>query len=183
MPAAPYDSTRDEQEPEPAQTDAGNHLHDVGAVVALDERQHAVLPLHQRLAARLAGIYGNVLFVVIEVLLLTAWIVLNSAPLGVRHVDPAPFPLLTLGLTAEVLVLSTCVLVAQRHEAARAERRTQVMLHLDTLVEEKTSLLIRLLTELRAAQGLGEADANVTALQESADVKQVVDALDAASNH
>ena len=158
-----------------------DRLHDVGRVVALDQRQLGQASQSQRLAVRLASAYASLLFLGGEGVLLAAWIVVNSAPLGIRHVDPPPFSFLTLALTVEVLVLSACVLVAQRQEAARAERRTQVMLHLDTVVEEKTSLLLRLLTELREAQGLAETAPEVANLKETTDVTKVVEALDEAS--
>ena len=163
-----------------ADRDPAARLHDVGVVVGLDQLPQAHLSRGQRLATALAHVYSSLLFVALELVLLVGWVVLNSAPLGVRHVDPAPFPLLTLALTVEVLVLSTCVLVAQRHAAARDERRTQVMLHLDKVVEEKTSLLLRLLTELHEAQGLPEAEPAARALQDAVDVTKVVEALDAA---
>jgi uncharacterized membrane protein len=173
-------STRQAASPK-AEARTADRLHDVGTVVALDQRQLSQVSLAQRLAARLAGVYASLLFLSVESVFVGGWVVVNSASLGIRHVDPPPFSFLTLALTFEVLVLSACVLVAQRQEAARAERRAQVMLHLDTVVEEKTSLLLRLLTELRESQGLAETAAEVAALQETTDVTRVVEALDEAT--
>lgn len=169
-------------EREEADSAGADRLHDVGRVVALDQRQLEQASHSQRLAARLTSVYASVVFLVLEGVLVVAWIVVNSAPLGIRQIDRPPFPLLTLALTVEVLILSACVLIAQRGEGARAERRAQVMLHLDTVVEEKTSLLLRLLTELREAQGLAGVTPEVATLQATTDVTKVVEALDQANS-
>lgn len=126
-----------------------------------------------------ARFHGSSAFIVLHVAGIGGWIALNVLPLGVRHVDPFPFPLLAVWVGIEVLFLSAFVLITQRKESERAERREQVVLHLATLAEQETTALIRMLAELREDLGVGRMDAEAEALQVPTDVARVVDALEA----
>jgi uncharacterized membrane protein len=93
--------------------------------------------------------------------------------------EPA-FAWLELAATLMALFAAILILVTQRREDALAERRAQLTLELALLSDRRSAKIIALLEELRRdAPGLADRiDRESDAMQQPADPKAVMDALD-----
>ncbi len=102
----------------------------------------------QQILESIALFFGQPTFLYLLLVLFSIWI-------GASFLDP----LLNLhlprfrwtddGLNAAAMLISTGVLIRQIRQENLAEQRSQLMLHLNLLVEQKTAKIISLLEELR----------------------------------
>jgi uncharacterized membrane protein len=93
--------------------------------------------------------------------------------------DLPPFTWASHGLDAAALLISTGVLVRQTRQENFAEQRTQLMLQLNLLSEQKIAKIIALLEELRAdlPDVADRYDPEADVMQEAADPLAVLEAL------
>jgi len=123
--------------------------------VLLSLKQHEILAtniveeteqgrtLGQLLADRIAKFGGSWTFMICFALLLSLWILLNSAVLWWRPVDPYPFILLNLMLSCLAAVQAPVIMMSQNRQDAKDRLRSQ---H-DYQVNLKAELEIRQLHE------------------------------------
>lgn len=98
-----------------------------------------------------------------------------------RHViDPPPFFGLQGVCTLTAILLSTMVLISQRHQGDLARRREQFELQVNILTEQKATKLIALLEELRhdLPNVRDRVDKTAADMAQSADPDAVVRALE-----
>lgn len=156
-------------------------MHDVGEVLALERQHQERLATAHRFARSFARFYSSLAFLTMHAFLIAGWLVVNTASLGVRHVDPFPFPLLAVIVGIEVLFLSAFVLMAQAKDRQQTERRALVALQLNRITDQKLATVLQLLRELQAAQGVAhQDDRQLAAFQERASLTRVAEQLDAA---
>jgi uncharacterized membrane protein len=91
------------------------------------------------------------------------WIVANMGWFGINAFDPFPFGLLTTIVPLEAIFLSTFVLVSQNRQAALADRRSELDLHINLLAEyddrrSELDLHINLLAEYEMTRVLTLVD-------------------------
>ena len=98
----------------------------------------------ERLADGVASFAGSMVFVSIHLLVFLVWIVVNTLPLGVRHFDPHPFPLLGTIVALEAILLASFILMRQALVAKRADERAHLMLQLLLLTEKEVSAVVRM---------------------------------------
>lgn len=103
---------------------------------------------HQQILESITLFFGQPIFLYLLLVIFTIWIGDNFlAPL-------VPFDLPKFRWTDDVLgaaslIISTGVLIRQTRQEKLAEQRSQLTLHLNLLVEQKTAKIISLLEELR----------------------------------
>jgi uncharacterized membrane protein len=103
---------------------------------------------HQQILESITLFFGQPIFLYLLLVIFTIWIGDNFlAPL-------VPFDLPKFSWTDDVLgaaslIISTGVLIRQTRQEKLAEQRSQLTLHLNLLVEQKTAKIISLLEELR----------------------------------
>jgi uncharacterized membrane protein len=103
---------------------------------------------HQQILESITLFFGQPIFLYLLLVLFTIWIGDNFlAPL-------VPFDLPKFRWTDDILgaaslIISTGVLIRQTRQEKLAEQRSQLTLHLNLLVEQKTAKIISLLEELR----------------------------------
>lgn len=100
------------------------HQHDHPPVRDLNRESDRRLRLAQRAADDLGRLVGSWTFVLIQVVLVAAWLVLNIVS-QVNHWDPYPFWLLNLAITGETALWASLVLMALNRAAARERIRAQ----------------------------------------------------------
>jgi uncharacterized membrane protein len=106
---------------------------------AADENKSA----QDRLADWMTRFSGSMVFVYLHVAWFAVWIILNLPFFGLHPFDPFPYGLLTLIVSLEAIFLSTFVLLSQNRQAAIADQRADLDLHINLLAEyEITRLLI-----------------------------------------
>jgi CRP/FNR family transcriptional regulator, cyclic AMP receptor protein len=81
----------------------------------------------QKTADWIAEFSGSIAFLVIHIVLFTAWIVLNLGWVpGVPIFDPFPYGLLTMAVSLEAIFLSVFVLLSQNRQAAKDRIRADI---------------------------------------------------------
>jgi uncharacterized membrane protein len=150
----------------------------IAAIISLHNQEVQEQAASQRVIQTIATFFGQPTFLYILVAGFTGWIICT-----VFHPFlPFTFPLFHWsehGLDAAALLISTGVLVQQNQEENFAEQRTQLMLQLNLLSEQKIAKIIAILEELRAdlPNVRDRYDPEATAMQEAADPIAVLNAL------
>lgn len=110
-----------------------------------------------RIAAFVARFAGSIWFAVVHLVLVAAWIAINSIP-GLPHWDPYPFTLLTMWASLEGVFIASFILIAQNYAMRLSERRTQLDLQVNLLAEQETTKALELLNEIARQVGARSGD-------------------------
>ena len=130
--------------------------------VALTQRSFA-----DRMAAFVAKFCGSITFVWLHVLIFAVWIAFNVLP-GLPHFDPYPFTFLTLCVSLEAIFLSSFILIAQNYEMRVSERRNQLDLQINLLIEQEATKTLQLLEAVaRKVGAITEDDPEIDALEQA----------------
>jgi len=106
--------------------------------------------------------FGSTTFLIVNVLLFIAWIVVNTGFIpGIEPFDPFPFGLLTMGLSIEAIVLSIFILVSQNRQSYITSLREELHLQINLIAEEEITKTLKVLSEIREKMGIKEKDAEL----------------------
>jgi uncharacterized membrane protein len=160
-----------------------DHIYkNVDAVTALYEQAEQDMPRGQRGIEKVVAMLGRPVFLVVYVLVVGLWVVGNlAAPrMGMKPLDEPPFFWLQGFVTANSLLTTIVILIAQHRQSRLAERRAHLDLQVNLLAESKIAKVISLLEELRrdSPSVRDRYDGVAEAMQKPADPKLVVRALD-----
>jgi uncharacterized membrane protein len=150
----------------------------IEAITALHAREVKEISAHQRLLEAIATFFGRSTFLYSLLVILALWILGSSFESLLPFTLPA-FSWSSHGLDAAALVISTGVLVRQTRQENFAEQRSQLMLQLNLLSEQKIAKIIALLEELRAdlPEVVDRIDPEAEVMQEAADPIAVLEVL------
>jgi uncharacterized membrane protein len=118
-------------------------------IQALEERRRdeaAAATHEQRLADRITSFTGSMLFVYLHLGFYGAWIFVNLFP-GLPKFDPS-FVILAMEASVEAIFLSTFVLISQNRNAAAADKRADLDLHISLLAEHELTKLTQLVMNI-----------------------------------
>jgi uncharacterized membrane protein len=88
-------------------------------------------------------------FVVVQVLCVVLWVAINAGlATSIRPFDLFPFPVLSLILTLEALLVAAFVLMKQNSMSKLADRRSHLDLQINLVTERETTKIIRMLLEI-----------------------------------
>jgi uncharacterized membrane protein len=104
----------------------------------LDERT----TFGQRAADRVASTMGSWRFIIMQTILLMAWVILNAVA-WIQHWDPYPFILMNLVLSLQAAYAAPIIMMSQNRQAAR----DRVEAHNDYLVNLKSEEGIQAILE------------------------------------
>ncbi len=108
-----------------------------------------------RFADRLTLRFGTVVFLVLNAVWFSVWIVLNTNIIpGLEPFDPFPFGLLTMIVSLEAIFLAIIVLISQNRAAKIAELREEIDLQVNSISETEVSKVIELLKILLKKNGV-----------------------------
>lgn len=110
-----------------------------------------------RIAAFVARFAGSIWFAVVHLVLVAAWIAINSIP-GLPHWDPYPFTLLTMWASLEGVFIASFILIAQNYAMRLSERRAQLDLQVNLLAEQEATKALELLNEIARQVGARAGD-------------------------
>jgi uncharacterized membrane protein len=96
----------------------------------------------QRAADKVASTVGSWRFIIIQTILLMAWVVLNAIA-WIQHWDPYPFILMNLLLSLQAAYAAPIIMMSQNRQAAR----DRVEAHNDYLVNLKSEEGIKTILE------------------------------------
>lgn len=150
----------------------------IEAITALHTQEVRDIPAPQRFLEAIATFFGQLTFLYSLLILLSLWIG-GSMLAPWLSLDLPPFSWSSQGLDAAALVISTGVLVRQTRQENFAEQRSQLMLQLNLLSEQKIAKIIALLEELRAdlPEVIDRHDPEAAVMQEATDPIAVLEAL------
>jgi uncharacterized membrane protein len=129
--------------------------------VALIEQLRAINPasdipsyeddrsLGERVADRVVAVVGSWRFLIIQSILLTAWIILNVLAY-VHHWDPYPFILLNLMLSFQAAYTAPVILMSQNREAQIDRQKLAYYYNVNVKQELEIELLHQKIDELLA---------------------------------
>src|SRR5688572_5573613 len=136
-----------------------------------------------RLAARVTGIAGSGVAIVLHAVWFAGWILANLGFFGVRVFDPPPFSLLTMIVSLEVIFLTLAVLLNQNQMTAQAHKRAHLEFQVTLLTEREITLMLRMLKELSDHLEMRSSTAReLEVLLKDTDVAALATKVDAALN-
>jgi uncharacterized membrane protein len=141
----------------------------------LQEKRDA--PLSDRIADRVTGFTGSMLFVVIHLLLFGGWIVVNLGWTPIPPFDES-FVVLAMIASVEAIFLSTFVLISQNRMAALADRRADLDLHINLLTEHELSKLAGLVAQIAEKLDIPSHSPDMDEIAENVSPEVVLDALE-----
>ena len=106
----------------------------------------------QKTADWIAEFSGSISFLVLHIVIFTAWIVLNLGFIpGVPVFDPFPYGLLTMSVSLEAIFLSVFVLLSQNRQAAKDRIRADIEYDVNLKAELEVTHLHQKVEHLHAA--------------------------------
>jgi uncharacterized membrane protein len=150
-------------------------------IAELTARQRAEAqsaPWTDRIADRITGFTGSMLFVALHLLVFGLWIAINLGAIPVvPRFDPS-FVVLAMVASVEAIFLSTFVLISQNRMAAAADRRADLDLHVNLLAEHELTKLAELVERIAARLDVTVDDPQFHEIRKDIEPTQVLDALD-----
>jgi uncharacterized membrane protein len=119
----------------------------VEAIARMEHALEAQRTFGERVADGFAAAVGSWPFIIVQSVLLAAWVVLNVCWLLYRW-DPYPFILLNLVLSFQAAYASPIIMMSQNRQSKIADRRNQLDLQVNLLAEQESTETLRLLRKL-----------------------------------
>ena len=143
---------------------------------ALERRSSA-----ERFADAVGVFAGSLLFVVLHLVLVIAWLLVNSGKIhGARPFDPYPFSLLGVIVAVEAVILSSFILMRQNRMMRRGERRDHLNLQVDLLAEKEITKLLQMVRAICGQMGLQNimADKEIGELSQTTSIESLSQTLE-----
>ena len=140
-------------------------------------------PLLERLGETIAHFFGSLRFIAAHTCLISLWIRWNTAGYhSALPFDPYPFPLLSLAIGVEFILLTTFVLMNQKHQSLRNEHWAHLHLQLSMLTEQEVTKNLQLLNAICHHMGINSPsrDRQVAELVKPTPVPEMVIAIELA---
>jgi uncharacterized membrane protein len=127
----------------------------IDSIVRQEEEALQRRSLSERLADGVGGFAGSLSFVVVHLVLVIAWLLVNSGKiLSARPFDPYPFSLLGAMVAVEAVILSSFILMRQNRMMRRGERRDHLNLQVDLLAEKEITKVLQMVRAFCEHMGL-----------------------------
>jgi uncharacterized membrane protein len=132
-----------------------------------------------KLADFLTESFGTVLFLGLNVLWFTGWIVINIGWIpGIPVFDPFPFGLLTMIVSLEAIGLAIIVLISQNREAHIADIREEIDLQINVRAEQEITKILIILDQIHDHLGLpAEDDAELMRMKQKTNLNLLEEEL------
>ncbi len=144
-------------------------LSNIRTVAELEQRFQQHRSPKDLIADVIGGFSGSIWFVVIHVVIFTAWFLVNSKVFPFfPHFDPYPFILLAMAVSVEGVLLSTFVLMKQNRMQQRSDARDHLNLQIDLLSEKEVTKALQLLRAICRKLDIPETESDPE-LREMAD--------------
>jgi uncharacterized membrane protein len=152
----------------------------IETIAALHAQQTHKISTQQRIVEQVAEFFGRPIFLYCALAGITIWVLgdaINQA--GILPIELPTFQWLDHGLDTASFLISTGVLIRQTRQESFAEQRTQLMLQLNLVSEQKIAKIIALLEELRTdlPNVSDRYDAEAQVMQNAADPIEVLETL------
>jgi uncharacterized membrane protein len=137
------------QDPSPGRSPSHPARRNIESIIKLEKEDKAELRPHHRLFHAIGWFVGTMYFLVFQFIVVGVWIALGT--LGKKHgwaFDAYPFPILSIVLSFEAVLLTSCVLMRQNAIDQTSERRNHLGLQVNLLAEEEATRSLDLLQRI-----------------------------------
>jgi uncharacterized membrane protein len=125
-----------------------------------------------RAADSLTGFFGTLFFLIINLILFSGWILVNTEKIAtIPAFDPFPFPLLTTIVSLEAIFLTVIVLMSQNRQSQTSTIRDELQLQVVLIAEKEITKMLKLMRLLLRKQGIE--------VKNDAELEQMIDEIDA----
>lgn len=161
-------------------TDSASEItrRNVRTVRELEQLAVADPTVADRIGSFVARFAGSIWFALVHLVLVVAWIAINSIP-GLPHWDPYPYTLLTMWASLEGVFIASFILIAQNYAMRLSERRAQLDLQVNLLAEQEVTKTLRMLDAIAKQVGAQcDPDPEVAALAEATQLDSLAKQID-----
>lgn len=121
--------------------------HNVEAIGRIQREAEGHRTLSEFVADGFAKAVGSWTFIIIQSVLLTAWVVVNVVHV-IKPWDPYPFILLNLALSFQAAYASPIIMMSQNRQARLADQRNHLALQIALLAEQEDTQTLTLLRKI-----------------------------------
>jgi uncharacterized membrane protein len=153
----------------------------IDSIVKQEEEALERRSTSERLADAVGSFAGSLLFVVLHLVLLMAWLLVNSGKVSrIRPFDPYPFQLLGVIVAVEAVILSSFILMRQNRMMRRGERRDHLNLQVDLLAEKEITKVLQMVHAICGQMGLQNimADQEIRELGQTTSIESISQTLE-----
>src|ERR1700719_3657813 len=169
------------ENPLPRRAAANPTQYNIDAIVKLEHDALDRRTPTERVSDVITKLVGNVGFLLTQLLLISGWILLNLHVIpGIKAVDPFPFGVLALVVSAESVFLTIFVLISQSRMARQSERRSHLDLQVGMLSEQELTTILQMLQKLCLHMGVNvdSSKQEVQSFSKTTDVHKLASELE-----
>ena len=131
-------------------------------------------PPSVKIADTLTSFFGSLGFLFINLIIFTAWILINSGKIpGIPIFDPYPYVLLITTVSLEAIILATVVLISQNRQSQISTLRDELQLQVELITEREITKILKLLNELLKERGIKLTDRELEEMLEVIDTSYI----------
>jgi uncharacterized membrane protein len=146
----------------------------VETIAKMEKASESSRTFGERVADAVARTVGSWPFIVVQSLMLLAWMIVNVVG-WLNHWDPYPFILLNLLLSFQAAYASPIIMMSQNRQAKLNDRRNQLDLQINLLAEQENTEMLKLLRLLCHKAGIRvDQEPRSKSLEETTSPEEVV---------
>ena len=150
----------------------------INTIIDLDKAARAQRTVTDRLMDAITAFCGSLAFVWVHLGWFGFWIGDNQIR-GSAGFDPYPYPLLTLIVSLEAILLSTFILISQNRDAQLSERRNQLDLQINLLTEQENTKMLTMLKQIADKVGADVSqDPTLAVLEQATQPEKLVEQIE-----
>jgi len=131
-------------------------------------------PPSVKIADTLTSFFGSLGFLFINLIIFTAWILINSGKIpGIPIFDPYPYVLLITTVSLEAIILATVVLISQNRQSQISTLRDELQRQVELITEREITKILKLLNELLKERGIKLTDRELEEMLEVIDTSYI----------
>lgn len=150
----------------------------LNTVVALERELYQEFNCTERWLHRTTQAIGHLPVLLVHLLLIAAWLWINSEWSPLSPVDPWPHDGFIIFLGSEAIVLSLMVLITQRIMQRLDNHRALLSLQIQLLNEQETTKVLAVLGLIQERLGIVTGDESLAAMTEDTDPSAVSSAIE-----
>ena len=154
----------------------------IQTIAEMHKLAESSVPIHQRKIEEVTAFLGRPRFLLIILIAVVLWSGINIILMsfGVPSLDPPPFAWMQGVLTLAALLQTTVILITENRQAVTIERRRQLDLQINLLLDEKMSKLLTMVDEMRRVHPALEdaTDPHIEALKKTVDPRESLETLE-----
>ena len=133
----------------PSPSQSSTTAKNIESILRLEKEDDGRLPSVYRVSHAIGWFAGTIYFVILQCVVVGLWVGWNSKVAGNGPpFDPYPFPLLSILMSLEAVLLTSFVLIRQNAMDQRSERRNHLDLQSNLLAEKDATSILKALSEI-----------------------------------